>query len=940
MAKKRNKAIVVPHTHWDREWRYPIWTNRRFLVEFMDELLDVLERDPNYRNFVTDGQCVLIEDYLRVRPENEPRVRKAIADGRLSIGPWYTLPDLYPIDGECLVRNLLKGLRLSERLGGAMRLGYNSFGWGQTAQFPQIYAGFGFEFIIAAKRVSRQRAPKCEFLWESPDGTRVLTTRLGDHARANVFFNAYIRARFGVDYSGDEYRFDWRKAGVVLHPADPGRQYEDHSRLWAEEEYHEDEVRPGFEAAWAAMDETTVPDCRLLMDGSDFTNCQPVLTRLLEDANAAFDDIEFVHGTLAEYAGELANQVDRDALPVVRGEMRDGPASHCSGNALAVRNYVKTANKQAQNWLLRRAEPLAVALATLGAEYPTAMLETAWRYLLQAHPHDSINGVTQDKTADDTLYRIRQAEEIAQVVADQAVGELAARIDTSAFAAGDVLLLAVNPLARPSGGVVKLCVDTPREDAVWEFDLTDAEGNAYDIQPVAREERTSPINDLSSRPWPFHLDRHTVWADLGELPPCGYKVLRVHPTREFDRRAEWWPVMRTSPGGEISPAPGVLENEHLLVEAAGDGTLTLTDKATGRTFAGLHAFEDAGDVGDYWAYYPPYGNQTHTSRGRPARVWVEESGPLAATLVVEVTITLPARAEAGKVPVRGGSRRVDETRELVITSRFTLRRGERRLDCRTTLTNNVEDHRLRVLFPTNVAATHAHASGHFTVDARLTEPPREPDGTYWPEMQTLPTQHFVDLSDERGGFAVVHNSFTEYEVLRDGRATLALTLFRAVRNRICTEFRSTGDFPDQKGGQCLREMEFGYALCPHDGDWATGDVYAAAETLNVPPMVYQTTPHDRGSLPPEGSFFAVESGNLIVSAVKKAEDRDTFIVRLFNPTGDTLDGRVMLPDGAAKAWRTNLEENREEELPVTGGRVELSVPTGKIVTIEFTTEMT
>lgn len=111
MAKPRKQvAYVVPHTHWDREWRYPLWTNRALLIQFMDGLLEMLEKEPGYKCFVLDGQVVAVEDYLAVRPENEARVRRAVADGRLVIGPWYTLPDQFPVDGECLVRNLLWGI--------------------------------------------------------------------------------------------------------------------------------------------------------------------------------------------------------------------------------------------------------------------------------------------------------------------------------------------------------------------------------------------------------------------------------------------------------------------------------------------------------------------------------------------------------------------------------------------------------------------------------------------------------------------------------------------------------------------------------------------------------------------------------------------------------------------------------------------------------------
>ena len=94
---KIRTAHIVSHTHWDREWRYTIWQTRAWLISFMDELLDVLEKGI-YAGFLMDGQVSPILDYLEMRPEKEEQVKKFIKDGRLQAGPWYTLPDEYPVD--------------------------------------------------------------------------------------------------------------------------------------------------------------------------------------------------------------------------------------------------------------------------------------------------------------------------------------------------------------------------------------------------------------------------------------------------------------------------------------------------------------------------------------------------------------------------------------------------------------------------------------------------------------------------------------------------------------------------------------------------------------------------------------------------------------------------------------------------------------------------
>ncbi len=157
----REIGYIIPHTHWDREWRYPIWENRMLLVEFMDELPGILDSDPDYRYFLMDGQCVIIEDYLEVRPHDAERVLRYIREGRIAIGPWYTLPDLYPIDGECLLCNLLKGIRLSQQYGRCMMIGYESFGGGRrrsSADLPRVRAWISWWWPSMCRKSARRKA--------------------------------------------------------------------------------------------------------------------------------------------------------------------------------------------------------------------------------------------------------------------------------------------------------------------------------------------------------------------------------------------------------------------------------------------------------------------------------------------------------------------------------------------------------------------------------------------------------------------------------------------------------------------------------------------------------------------------------------------------------------------------------------------------------------
>ena len=220
-------AHIVSHTHWDREWRYPIWETRLMLIDFMDELIETLEAGV-YPGFLFDGQVSAIYDYLEFRPEMTERVKALVASDKLQIGPWWILPDEYPIDGESMVRNLLKGTRRAKALGGLFNVGYTSFGWGQTAQLPQIYSGFGIDLCMVGKRVSSERAPRSEFIWRGPDGSQLLSTRFGAIGRNNFFLTIHLSALFGMEHLTDDWRYDWSNGGVAYHRADREQMEQDH----------------------------------------------------------------------------------------------------------------------------------------------------------------------------------------------------------------------------------------------------------------------------------------------------------------------------------------------------------------------------------------------------------------------------------------------------------------------------------------------------------------------------------------------------------------------------------------------------------------------------------------------------------------------------------------------------------------------------------------
>ncbi|WP_116950198.1 glycoside hydrolase family 38 N-terminal domain-containing protein [Jiangella endophytica] len=896
------EIVLVPHTHWDREWYEPFQVFRLKLADVLDDVLARAEADPDFR-FTLDGQFAAVDDYLELRPENRHRVAELVRQGRLGVGPWYILLDEFLCSGETIVRNLELGWQGAEALGGAMPVGYLPDMFGHTAQMPQILARAGIEHASLWRGVPGA-LNRHAFRWEAPDGSAV---------RVEYLFDGYGNAL-------DLFALPARLGEAVA-------AYRDETRSW----YGDDPV--------------------LGMLGTDHSAPRPDLMDLVRGPGGAGLTI----AGLAEYVTRFRS--DDPHLPVVVGELR----SHARGNILpgviSVRVGLKQAMARAER-VVGQAEALAAQFQP-SADYREAFL-LAWRKIVECTAHDSVTGCGVDETAGQVAARLAEAEQAGRAVRSAALRSIAARVPADADAVVNTVpwprtVLAELDVAAPAADrpvTAQLPDGTPlavQELSRSETLLGDEKLAAEDLEKVirrihGRELFGQQIESYAVTPGTLdfevarvpsapEFDLAALRAELAAAAAEAPGEWRVRTVAQQRRRvlaavpldASGQVAVRTAQSGAPADPPAAVEvTERSLVsplvraDVADDGTLSVHG-ADGTVLTGVGRLVSGGDRGDSYNYGPPAAD-VPVDAPASVTVTVDEGGPLRGVLRVVRTYDWPVGLSSD-VDVRSA-----ETVPVEVTTLVEVRAGEPFVRLDVSFVNPARDHRVRLHVPLPAPVAESAADGQFAVTVRgLTS-----EGG-WGEypLPTFPASSFVSA----GPATVLLDHVTEYELAGDG-AELALTLLRAVgwmsvNLHPLRDEPAGSQFPVPGAQYAGVPVRARLAVVPRAGGWGPASAPRLAEEFRHDALVTQGLAAAGGDLPSPSSGLGVSGPGVVASSIRaRGDETEVRLVAMSAaPTTATVTGAFVT------AWRTDLLGRALEPLPVDGDRVDVELGPWEIATI-------
>lgn len=905
----RKTAHIISHTHWDREWYMPYEYHHYLLVELMDTLIDTMDRDPEFKSFHLDGQTIMLEDYLQIRPEMKDKLEQYVREGRIHIGPWYILQDEFLTSSEANIRNLQIGHQDAKRYGAISKVGYFPDSFGNMGQAPQILQQAGIDAAVFGRGVKptgfnntvseagAYESPFSEMIWKSPDGSTVI----------------------GVLFA------NWYCNGMEVPTEEPQAL-----AYW--------EKRLNDAEKFAATDHL------LFMNGCDHQPVQTDLSAAIRTAEKLFPDVDFVHSNFDLYMSALKESLP-EQLQTVEGELRSQRTDgwYTLVNTASSRVYLKQMNQHNQTLLEKVAEPLATFAHGLGRPYPHALLTYAWKTLMQNHPHDSICGCSVDEVHREMETRFAKAQHMSEMIISESVQQIVKQIDTTgfeAFGTGVLPFTVFNTSGWRRSGVVTVELKGKR--------LYFSEGNPVALARQVKAEPWAPgkLVDGQGREIPCTME------DLGvqfgyDLPKDKFRQPYVARGMRLTFQAQDVPALgyATYAWVETSAASfketmdslvgghQTLENAYLKVVVADNGSLTVTDKQSGHTFTGLGIYEDTGDIGNEYMFFAAANAVPLTTEHLLAQVTLVEDSPYRATLEVRHEGLIPASAD-GQLKVEceelvaypdRTAGRSDKYVPMIITTQYSLEKDAKGLKVKVTMDNEAKDHRIRVLFPTCLNADSHAAESVFELARRDNETAPE-----WENPNNAQHQHtFVSISDGKVGLTIANKGLNEYELLRDGRNTIAVTLLRSTG-----ELGDWGVFPTPEA-QCLGQYSAEFEVIPHAGDVLSSQTFALAHQYQIP-WIAEQTGIQAGQLPLSHSFLTWQGKDVVFSSLKMNEERQEAAARWFNfslePT--TLEVESSDTVGTGGFYRSNVLEEALEPISGQGSnRIQLTLGQAEIITI-------
>ncbi|MFB5192326.1 glycoside hydrolase family 38 N-terminal domain-containing protein [Alicyclobacillus fastidiosus] len=886
MTIKEKKVYVVAHSHWDREWYFTLEDSNLLLVENMDYLIDVLEQDESFESYTFDGQMSVIQEYLKIRPEQRSRIENLIQQRRIYVGPWYTQTDSLLVNTESVIRNLLYGTRLATQMGHRMNIGYLPDIFGQNSYLPSIFQGFEIDYSILQRGIHEDELNNdLNFVWKSPDGKSV---------KANNLFLGYGPGKF----------------------------------LSADEPYFREHLSPILEKL-VKLNKST--NHLLLPSGGDQVLVRRQFPAVVEDLNEIDPSSEYVLSNYESFMEDTWKENGHLFTTEIEGELITPQKSRIHNTIRSQRYDVKQLNHAVENKMLYVLEPLMVIAQSLGLTYRQTWLDHAWKQLFDVHAHDSIGGCNSDATNDEILGRLHRVDHIIDGLINIAKKQLTWAIANKSDEPNSPLVV-FNTRPYLYSGSIDAVVFTNGSD----FSIQQADGSdvPFDIEHqsyVSGGKKIAVTADGESEIELPGYYRTSVVLQAEAVPAMGYSTYHI--------------VEGVSAAALLVDSKENAISNNVLRVCFENGRLCVEHVHSGTVIHDFLSFENQADAGDSYDFSPLPGDTVRYLRD--AEMLAVEKADHLQRMTVKHRCLIPKDLVERKENVSSVELDVITTLELRENESFVRITHEIencakdhrvRVLLKTPTRHVKESYADQAFSIIRRTTTNPHLENWR--DQGFAEAP----------VPIYPLENFAAVSDGDTTFAVITRGIKEYEVLPDTREfalTLYRSVGLLGRDDLLWRpGRASGinnlvvHTPD---AQLQKSLTFEYAMYVEDTDLQPATLFRLTDMYRKRDTAYQLQtlntfeerlerfeiPKPIQELSSDYSLFTIDNDEVFMSICKQAYDQDGVVVRFFNPT-DALQSFSVKSEFFSRIIQTNLYERELEAVHRA-----VSIPSKGYVTIKM-----
>ena len=596
---------------------------------------------------------------------------------------------------------------------------------------------------------------------------------------------------------------------------------------------------------------------------------QQNIFEVMEKLREIYPQRKFVMSRFEEVFEQIEAQ--RESLAILKGEFIDGKYMRVHRTIGSTRMDIKIAHARIENKIVNLLEPLATLAWTLGFDYHHGLLEKMWKEILKNHAHDSIGCCCSDKVHREIVARFELAEDMADNLIRFYMRKIA---DNMPQSDADKLVL-FNLMPWPREEVINTTVRLRGS----QFNLRDGRG-----QPVPYFIRHAREID------PGLIDRQIVhYGNYDPFMEFDIQISQIVPSMGY--RTLY--IEANQLGNVVTPkskTEGILENAFWQIALNEDGSLRLVDKDSGVRYDRVFQIEEGSDDGDEYDYSPAKEEWAITSaNAKPQYDIIHEAWQSRAIIRYEIA-----------VPRNLSERRAKQCSGRVgVETVITLSHNSRRIDADINLDNQADDHRIRVLIPTPFNTDVVLADTQF---GSLTRPVKDCAMNVWQQEgwkeAPVPVWNMLNyavLQEGRNGIAVFSEGLREFEVIGEENKTFAITLLRGVgllgkEDLLLRPGRPSGIKMPVSDSQLRGSFSCRLSLFSYIDTPVTAGVAQQARAWLTPVQCYNKIPWDamklnkaKFNVPESYSLLKMPPVGCLISALKKAEDRQELILRLFNP---------------------------------------------------------